>query len=181
MASVVFLRAVNVGGANLCRPAQLASELKKLGVINVGSVGTFVVRENVTEARLRDAIARRLPFTCEIMICPGSEILKLSDGNYFVGAPAGAEFRRFLTVLEKRPPASRSRPFSIPSADDWQLKVLGIHGRFVIGIYRRDMRAISHLGKLEKIFGVPATTRSWSTVDKVVQVLRRIGKPAQLS
>src|ERR1700746_499194 len=41
----VFLRAVNVGSANRCQPALIAKELAKFGVVNIGAVGTFVVRE----------------------------------------------------------------------------------------------------------------------------------------
>jgi hypothetical protein len=70
MSSVVFLRAVNVGGANRCQPAVIAKQLAQFGVINIGAVGTFVVRENVSESVLRHAIAKKLPFKCEIMICP---------------------------------------------------------------------------------------------------------------
>ena len=42
MSSVVFLRGVNVGGANLCKPAELAKQLKKFDIVNIGAVGTFV-------------------------------------------------------------------------------------------------------------------------------------------
>jgi uncharacterized protein (DUF1697 family) len=45
MPSVILLRAVNVGGANRCRPAELAKQLAKFGVVNIGAVGTFLVRE----------------------------------------------------------------------------------------------------------------------------------------
>ena len=58
---VVFLRGVNVGGANLCRPAELAKQLAKFDVVNVGAAGTFVVREEVSESVLRAALARKLP------------------------------------------------------------------------------------------------------------------------
>ena len=43
--------------------------------------------------------------------------------------------------------------------------------RFVLGLYRRQMKAIGYLGKIEKLLGVPATTRSWNTIQKVVQIL----------
>jgi hypothetical protein len=33
------------------------------------------------------------------------------------------------------------------------------------------MKAIGYLGKIEKLLGVPATTRSWNTIQKVVQIL----------
>jgi uncharacterized protein (DUF1697 family) len=45
MPSVILLRAMNVGGANRCRPAELAKQLAKFGVVSIGAVGTFVVRE----------------------------------------------------------------------------------------------------------------------------------------
>ena len=58
-----------------------------------------------------------------------------------------------------------------PPDGDWLLKVIAIQGRFVLGLYRRQMKAITYLGKIEKILGVPATTRSWNTIQKVVQLL----------
>src|SRR5215472_3889396 len=71
---VVFLRAVNVGKANRCQPAVIARQLSKLGVINIGAVGTFVMREDLTESALRTAIAKKLSFKCEIMICTARDI-----------------------------------------------------------------------------------------------------------
>jgi hypothetical protein len=80
VASVVFLRAVNVGKANRCQPALIAKQLAKFGVVNIGAVGTFVVRENVSESTLRPAIAKKLPFKCEIMICPARDVIKRGFG-----------------------------------------------------------------------------------------------------
>jgi len=40
-------------------------------------------------------------------------------------------------------------------------------------MYRREMKAISYLGKIEKLLGVAATTRNWNTIEKVVKILRR--------
>src|SRR5262245_64579532 len=99
----VFLRAVNVGGANRCQPALIAKQLSKFGVISLGAVGTFVVRENVSESVLRNAIARKLPFKCEIMICPARDILKLASKEPFARQPSGPDITRFVNVLAKRP------------------------------------------------------------------------------
>jgi uncharacterized protein (DUF1697 family) len=79
MAWVVFLRAVNVGGTNRCQPALIAKQLARFDIVNIGAVGTFVVREAVSESALRAAIVRKLPFKCEIMICPAKEIVDLSS------------------------------------------------------------------------------------------------------
>ena len=170
---VVFLRGVNVGKANRCQPAVIASQLSRLGVINIGAVGTFVVREDVSESALRAAIAKKLPFKCEIMICPARDIIKLAAKDPFTGQPSGEKITRFVSVLAKSLPLPLplNLPHCLPSPDDWLLKIIAIQDRFVLGVYRREMKAIGYLGKIEKLLGVPATTRSWNTIQKVVQIL----------
>ena len=189
MPSVVFLRAVNVGRTNRCRPAAIAKQLSKFGVINIGAVGTFVIRKDVSETTLRAALTRMLPFKCEIMICPARDILKLTSTDPFSGQPFGPDIVRFVSILAK-PLARRIRsdshqtsnvkpqnsrmprlPLHLPDDGSWGIRVFAIQKRFVLGVYRRQMKAISYLGKLEKILGVPATTRSWNTIKQVVEVL----------
>ena len=60
MASVVFFRAVNVGGHQKFQPSVLAKKLANFGVVNVGAAGTLVVRKPVNQAALRAEILRRL-------------------------------------------------------------------------------------------------------------------------
>src|SRR5438046_1140209 len=121
MASVVFLRAVNVGKANRCHPALIAKQLTNFGIVNIGAVGTFVVRENVSESALRAAIAKEVPFKCEIMICPARDIIKLSSKDPFSEQPSGPDITRFVNVLAKRLPSLPSLPLSLPSDDEWLL------------------------------------------------------------
>ena len=173
MRQVVFLRGVNVGTANRCQPAVIASQLSRLGVINIGAVGTFVVRENVSESILRAAIAKKLPFKCEIMICPARNIIKLASKDPFSEQPSDPNITRFVNILAKRSPSPPPLPLCLPSDDDWLLKIIAIESRFVLGLYRRQMKAITYLGKIEKLLGVPATTRNWNTIEKVVKILRQ--------
>lgn len=175
MPSVVFLRAINVGKANRCRPAEIAKKLAKFDVVNIGAVGTFIVRKKVSESTLRTAIAAQLPFKVDIMICSAREILKLAASDPFAGQPSGPTITRFVNVLA-RPVTShvtRHMSLSFPSSGDWVAKIIAIQGRFVLGVYRREMRAIGYLGKLEKQLGVAATNRNWNTIEKVVQVLEQ--------
>ena len=168
---VVFLRAVNVGRTNLCRPALIAKQLIKFGVVNIGAVGTFVVRENVNESTLRSAIAKKLPFKCEIMICSGRDIIELASTDPFAEHASGPDVTRFVNILAKplaHPPAV---PLYLPSENDWLLKIIAIEKKFVLGVYRRQMKAISYLGKIEKLLGVPATNRNWNTIQKVAKIL----------
>ena len=171
---VVFLRAVNVGGTNRCQPAAIAKQLSKFGVVNIGAVGTFVVRQDVSESVLRAALVRKLPFKCEIMICPARDIIKLASKDPFSRQPSGPDIVRFVSVLAKRLRTLPPLPLNLPSDDDWLLKIIAIQDRFVLGLYRRQMKAISYLGKIEKQLGVPVTTRNWNTIEKVVKILRDV-------
>jgi uncharacterized protein (DUF1697 family) len=171
MPSVVFLRAVNVGGTNRCQPAQIAKQLAKFGVVNIGAVGTFVVRNDASESALRAAIAKKLPFKCEIMICPAQDIIKLASKDPFSRQPSGPNITRFVSVAAKPVRLPLRLPFNLPSDDDWLLKVIAIQDRLVLGLYRRQMKAISYLGKIEKLLGVALTNRNWTTIQKVVQIL----------
>ena len=172
---VVFLRAVNVGRTNLCRPALLAKQLSRFDVVNIGAVGTFVVSENVSESTLRDAIAKKLPFKCEIMICSARDIIELVSTNPFAEHASRPDITRFVNVLAKRLPSPPKLPLCLPSNDDWLLKIIAIEKRFVLGFYRREMKAISYLGKIEKLLGVPATNRNWNTILKVAKILETNG------
>ena len=171
MSSVVFLRAVNVGKANRCQPAVIAKQLGNFGVVNIGAVGTFVVRENVSESVLRNAFAKKLPFKCEIMIVPAPDVIRLASKDPFAQEPLGENITRFVNVLAKRVRTPPALPLSLPSDDDWLLKIIAIQDRFVLGLYRRQMKAISYLGKVEKLLGAPATNRNWNTIEKIVKIL----------
>jgi uncharacterized protein (DUF1697 family) len=172
---VVFLRGVNVGTANRCQPAVIARQLSKLGVINIGAVGTFVVREDVSESALRTTIAKKLSFECEIMICPARDIIKLASRDPFGDQPPDPNITRFVNVLAKRLPSPPPLPLCLPSNNDWLLKVIAIDKQFVLGLYRRHMKAIAYLGKIEKLLGVPATNRNWNTILKVAKILEANG------
>ena len=143
-----------------------------MDIVNIGAVGTFVVREDVSESALRAAIAKKLPFKCEIMICPARDIIKLASKEPFSQQPSGPNIVRFVSVLAKRLRALPPLPLSLPPDDDWLLKIIAIQDRFVLGLYRRQMKAISYLSQIEKRLGVPATTRNWNTIEKVAKLLR---------
>jgi len=171
VAVVVFLRGVNVGGHRTFRPSILAQELKHLDAVNIGAAGTFVIRRPGTPAQLRSELARRLPFDTEIMTCQGREIVRLVSESPFANEPVRPDVVHFVTVLSKSPRSAPPTPISLPASGTWLLKILGRDGRFVFGAYRRQMKAIGYLGKIDQLFGVPATTRNWNTITAIAKVL----------
>src|SRR5215831_10032988 len=99
MASVVFLRAVNVGGHQKFQPSVLARQMAKLGVVNIGAAGTFVVREAVRATELRAEIFRHLPFKPGMVICSGNQITSLVHSQPFGSEPAEKGLRRFVSLM----------------------------------------------------------------------------------
>ena len=171
MALVVLLRGVNVGGHRTFRPTTLITQLKHLDAVNIGAAGTFVIRQPVARAQLRAELASRLAFDAQIMICEGREIVRLMSHDYFADQPLRPDVVRFVSILSKRPRAAPSMPISLPSNGTWLVKVLARENRFVVGLYRRHMKVIGYLGTLDRLFGVPVTTRNWKTMTAIASVL----------
>jgi uncharacterized protein (DUF1697 family) len=173
VALVVLLRGVNVGGQRTFRPSVLAEELKHLEAVNIGAAGTFVIRRPIGRTQLRAEIARKLPFDAEITICQGREIIRLMSQNPFAQLRMQPGIVRFVSILSKRPRSAPSMPMPFPSSGKWLLKILARDNRFVFGVYRRHMKVISYLGALDRLFGVPVTTRNWNTITAIAAVLER--------
>ena len=173
MASVVFLRAANVGKHNRFQPSVLSKELAKFGVVNIGAVGTFVVRETVAEKALRAAILRKLPFKCDVMICPAKEIVDLARDNPLKNEPTGKDRRVFLTVMSATPARLPKLPIYAPDAKNWEVKIVSVTGACVLSLWRRlKENPVYPNAVIEKKFGMATTTRSWNTVQKVCDILK---------
>jgi len=171
VAQVVFLRGVNVGGHKTFRPAALAKELKHLDVVNIGAAGTFVIRRPISREKLRAEFARGLPFEAQAMICDGRDILELIARDPFAGQLEGPDIVPFVSVMARRPRSSPSMPIVFPPTGQWLLKVAATENQFIFGMYRRHMKAIGYLGKIDKLFDCPVTTRNWNTIVAIAKVL----------
>jgi uncharacterized protein (DUF1697 family) len=113
-----------------------------------------------------------LPFEAEVVICKGDDVLDLVSGNPFAGQPAGPKIVRFVSILAKRGKPLCVTPLSLPSGGQWLVKILATKERFVLGLYRREMKTIRYLGQIDKILGVMATTRNWNTITAIARILQ---------
>ena len=172
MASIVFLKGVNVGGHRTFRPSVLASEMANLGVRHVGAAGTFVVNKPIHRSKLLREFRRRLPFETEAMICSRNEILRLATTNSFNEASCGPNIVRFVSILAKRPRTLPALPLNLPAGEEWLVRIVRVEGRFVFGMYRRSLRTITCLSKLERHLGGSITTRNWNTFLNLFKLLR---------
>jgi uncharacterized protein (DUF1697 family) len=166
---VIFLRGVNVGGHRRFRPSQVAEQLKHLGCVNIGAAGTFVIKKPVPLKQLRAELAKLLPFETTAAICHGSNITQLIADQPFGPRKPAADVVRFLSVMPNK--TSRVKPLKLPATGKWLVRVIGQRDRFLLGEYRRNMKTIGYLGKLDKVVGTPVTTRNWNTVAAIARAV----------
>ncbi len=172
MALVVFLKGINVGGHKLVRPSLLAHQLKRYDVVNFGAAGTFVVRRPVSQSRLLAEIKRRLPVQAEVIIIDSDALHGAASVSRFGRAPIRSDVVRFVSVMSRLPRRLPPRtPFALPPHGSWLVRVLAREGRFLFGLYRRQMQTIRQLGAMDKLFGTPITTRNWNTIAAIRKVL----------
>jgi uncharacterized protein (DUF1697 family) len=172
MALVVFLRGVNVGGHRRFRPSILARELSGFDVVNVGAAGTLVVRRPGSLAKFRAELVRKLPFETEAAFCDGRDLLRLEKDNPFGSEPSRPEMVRFVSILSKPGRCTAPIPFALPPESEWFVRVIAMKGQFVCGVYRRHMKTIGYLGKFDRLFDAPVTTRNWNTILAVLRILK---------
>ena len=177
MALVAFLRGVNVGGHRSFRPSAIAAKLRRYDVVNVGAAGTFVVRKPGSRAKFTAELRRHLPFEAVVALCNGGDLVDFVNESPFGSEPARSDVTRFVSILSRASRVRPALPVALPSNDEWFVRVLGARKSFVYGEYRRHMKTIAYLGKLDTLFGAPATTRSWSTIVAIARLLTGDAQP----
>jgi hypothetical protein len=172
MASVVLLRAANVGGTNVFRPADLATALKRLDVVNIGAAGTFVVRSPVSRTAVRRAFLAEMPFVPIMAVRPGRDVIALARSRPFKGVALSKDLRGWVAVMTGRPKHKPALPLLAPPGASWYLRVDEIRGSCALGLVRRHPDRPINVGKaLETALGVPVTVRWWETIEKIAWTL----------
>jgi uncharacterized protein (DUF1697 family) len=173
MSHAVFLRAMNVGGKNVFKPAQLATALAHLGMVNVGAAGTFVIRERLTAAAVRREILARMSGEPELAIVPAKEILDLVRSDPFRGVKFSKDVRGWAAVLCAKPNSKPALPMVLPAGKPWSVRFERVQGSFALGQYRRVGGSLFPNQVVEKALGVRATTRWWETIVKLADLIER--------
>ncbi len=177
MALVVFLRGVNVGGHRTFRPSELARALAHFDVVNIGAAGTFVVRKPGSRAKFLAALRKKLPFETHVVLCDGKDMLGLETEHPFGAESERPDIVRFVSIMAKAAPLKAALPVAFPAQGQWLVRVVSARKQFAFGMYRRHMKTITYLGKVDGLFGVPVTTRNGNTLGQIARVLREPAKP----
>jgi hypothetical protein len=172
MALIVFFRGINVGGHRAFRPSVLAKELAGYDAVNVGAAGTLVVRKPGSRANFVAELRRRLPFEATIALCDSRDLIRLELDSPFAAEPTAVDVVPFVSILSEAGRTAVSLPITLPESGEWLVRIIGLQNRLVYGVYRRHMKTIGCLGQIDRLFGAPATTRSWKTILSVLAILK---------
>jgi len=174
MAHVVFLRAANVGGKNVFRPAQVARALTHLDVANVGAAGTFLVRAKASASSIRREIMAQLSFVPDLAVVPTKEIQTLVAKKPFAGVRIAKNQRAWVAVLCGKPKTPADLPLIVPAGKLWSVRFHRVEGAFALGLWQRPVKGFVFPGVVvEKALGVKATTRWWETIERVAKLIER--------
>jgi uncharacterized protein (DUF1697 family) len=170
--AAVFVRGVNTGDRTL-RTGEFARGFTAFEIVNIGAAGTFVAFGTPSLSALRAAIQNRLPFPAEVLIASDREVKELIRTQPFGRDPPLSGVRRAVTVINSKPAKSPSLPLQRPGGAAWELRILALHGHFVLSETRRlnPKRVVYPNEVVEKEYGVPATTRWWETLGQVHALL----------
>ena len=171
MTHIALLRGVNVGGHRVFRPAQLPAQLPELGLVNIGAAGTFVVRNRMSKERVRAALSKALPFATAIVVVDADEFRRLAEQDPLAEYAGRKEITRFVMTLGDEPEAEPILPVEFKDGRRWLIRIVGRTGPFALGVYRRDPKTIGLLGRVDRLFDVPVTTRNWNTIGAIMKVL----------
>jgi uncharacterized protein (DUF1697 family) len=171
MALVAFLRGVNVGGHRRFRPSLLAKQLAHYDVVNIGATGLLVAHGANKPAAFRRELLAAVPFEVELALCDGKDVLDALAEDPFAEY-AGSDVVPFVSIAIDMPKKAPQRlPIDIPGSGEWFVRVLGAKHRFFFGVYRRHVKTIGFLGRLDTALGLRVTTRNWNTMRLVSRAL----------
>ena len=171
---VAFLRAVNVGG----RVVRMADLTKRLGALGLQDVSTFIASGNVCFTALGepDALAKRieselldwLGYPVAVMVRTWAELEALAASNPFRGVARAPDAKLYVTFLWE-PPTKKVR---LPRVSEKEgLRLFRITGREAFMVAERLASGKFGVPNLpiEKELGVPATTRNWNTILRMLK------------
>ena len=174
-AYAAFLRAINVGGHKLVKMDALRQAVESLGFVNVKTLlasGNVVFQAPSMSAsdltkQLEEKLKKTFGCAINVLIRSLKELQRLDQANPFAGIKATPRTRLFVTFLSEQPASNLKTPYVSPGG---HFKILRASKTEVCSVLTITnlRRGMQFMAFLEKEFGRTITTRSWSTITRIL-------------
>jgi uncharacterized protein (DUF1697 family) len=170
-----FLRGINVGGHKLVKMDALKNAFESLGFENVKTLlasGNVVFQAppmsaSVLTKQLEEKLKKTFGFEISVLIRSIKELQRLDKAKPFAGIKVTPQTRLFVTFLTEKPASRLKIPYVAPGRNFKILRASNseVCSALTITNLRRGMQFMAFL---EKEFGRMITTRSWSTITRIL-------------
>lgn len=159
---------------------KLKMVFESLGLTNVHSVitsGNVVFESDITdtlklESMIEEALPRLLDFERPVFIRSQSELQALVDADPFPGIQHGPQHYITVTFLKKQPRDTPKLPFK---PDGKGFEILALYDRAISAtLDQTTEKTPNMMGWLERQCGKDITTRTWKTVNRLLDKLETL-------
>jgi uncharacterized protein (DUF1697 family) len=177
MRHVAFLRAINVGGHAVVKMTDLKAAFVSAGCTNVATViqsGNIIFESTDTKTalaeRIRAGLRDLIGGDTVVITRTSNELERMRTASPFSPLRAEADAKLYVSFLLHKPARKPPLPLVEPKE---ALDVVAMTDRDVFVVSRPKKNGFYGFpnGFVEKALGVPATTRNWSTVTRIAELL----------
>ncbi len=178
--AVAMLRGINLGGHRKIKMEALRGWCEALGLRDVQThvqSGNVVFRTSKRDPgalrkQMEDAIEREVGFRADVVLRTTAELKGVIARNPFAGRADVAPAKLAVTFLASDPgDEGRERVRTIPAAPE----ELVIEGRELYIYFPNGMaRPKLSMPLLERTLRIPATSRNWNTVTKLLELAEEL-------
>jgi uncharacterized protein (DUF1697 family) len=175
---VAFLRAINVGGHAIVKMQALKKRFASAGCRNVRTYiqsGNVVFDAAPAEAtalfqRVREGLGALLGAEPEIAFRRLRDVARIVEADPFTAYDGDRTLKLYVAFLAAKPRVKPALPL-VSSKE--RLEVIGVKNLEAYIVSRRKPNGFYGFPNnfVEAALGVPATTRNWSTVTKIVALV----------
>ncbi len=175
IAYAAFLRGINVGGHRSVKMDKLKKVFESLGFMNVKTLlasGNVVFQApsmsaSVLNKQIEEKLKKTFGFEIGVLSRTIRELQRLDEAKPFAGIKVTPQTRLFVTFLTEKPAGSLKTPYVSPGGNFKILRASKCEVCSVLTItdVRRGMQ---FMAVLDKEFGRKITTRSWSTIIRIL-------------
>jgi uncharacterized protein (DUF1697 family) len=174
-----FLRGINVGGHKLVKMDDLKKAFESLGFKNVKTLlasGNVVFQApamsaSVLTKQIGEKLKKTFGFEIGVLIRSIRELQRLDGTKPFDGINVTPRTRLFVTFLFEKPASSLKIPYVSP---DGNFKILRSSKSEVCSVLTITnlRRGMQFMAILDREFGRMITTRSWSTITRILNACK---------